>query len=164
LNAVVTEGQQQKPRPRDMVHVYLKKSRVQILTEGFVGRRRQLLQSLRALKHDPDKIGALLLGMGGLGKSCLAGKLSERFTDHTSIIIHGKFNTITLGCGEEKTASEQGGRLVKHLRDRSAFLESRRVGQWILAKKKQELSGEHDSFLLNELASGGKKPFRERVS
>jgi tetratricopeptide (TPR) repeat protein len=96
LNAVVTKGQWQKPQPRKMAHVYLKKSRVQILTEGFVGRRRQLQQSLRALKHDPDKIGVLLLGTGGLGKSCLAGKIIERFPLHSLIIVHGKFNTLSL--------------------------------------------------------------------
>jgi len=57
-----------------------------------------------------------------------------------------------LGCGEEETASDQGGRLVKHLRERLAFKESRRVGQWILTEKKQELTGKYDAFLLNETA------------
>jgi len=96
LYAMVTEGQPQKPQPRTMVHVFLEESRVQVLKEGFVGRRRHLQQSLRALKHDRDKIGALFLGAGGLGKSCLAGKICERFTDHTLIIVHGKLNAITL--------------------------------------------------------------------
>ncbi|HLP60847.1 MAG TPA: tetratricopeptide repeat protein [Candidatus Deferrimicrobium sp.] len=97
LNAIVTEEQKLKPQPRKLVHGYLKKSRVKILTEGFVGRRRQLQQSIRALKQD-DKIGVIFLGAGGLGKSCLAGKLSERFTDHTFIIIHGKFDNQSLGA------------------------------------------------------------------
>ena len=34
----------------------------------------------------------LLHGAGGLGKSCLAGKLCERFTDHTLIIVYGRVN------------------------------------------------------------------------
>jgi hypothetical protein len=67
-----------------------------VLREGFVGRRRQLQTGLRALKQDKDKVGLLLLGTGGLGKSCLAGKICERFPQHTLIIIHGRFNTITL--------------------------------------------------------------------
>ncbi len=96
LNVMVTEGQTQKPQPRTMIHVFLEESRVQVLKEGFVGRRRHLQQSLRALKHDRDKIGALLLGASGLGKSCLAGKICERFTDHNLIIVHGKLNAITL--------------------------------------------------------------------
>jgi tetratricopeptide (TPR) repeat protein len=58
-----------------------------------------------------------------------------------------------LGCGEEDTASKQGGRLVKHLWERLAFRESRRVGEWVLAGKERELGTADDAFLLNELAS-----------
>jgi tetratricopeptide (TPR) repeat protein len=57
-----------------------------------------------------------------------------------------------LGCGEEEVASDQGGRLVQHLRDRLAFRESRRVGLWVLEEKKRELSTAKDTFLLNEIA------------
>ncbi|HLP45162.1 MAG TPA: tetratricopeptide repeat protein [Candidatus Kapabacteria bacterium] len=67
-----------------------------MLKEGFVGRRRQLQTGLRALKQDIDKVGLLLLGTGGLGKSCLAGKICERFPDHTLIIIHGRLNAISI--------------------------------------------------------------------
>lgn len=96
LAALVTKGQETPIKPRRMKHIYLKQSRVQVLEEGFVGRRRQLQQSLRILKHDNDKIGVLLHGTGGLGKSCLAGKLCERFKRHHLIIVHGVLNTITL--------------------------------------------------------------------
>ncbi len=96
LNAIVAEGQRRRPQPRRMKHVFLGNSRVQILAEGFVGRRRQLQQSLHILKQSSNKAGVLLLGTGGLGKSCLAGKICERFTDHTLIIVHGKLNAITL--------------------------------------------------------------------
>jgi hypothetical protein len=57
-----------------------------------------------------------------------------------------------LGCGEEDTASKQGGRLVTHLRERLAFRESRRVGEWVLAGKSRGLCTGDDAFLLNELA------------
>jgi tetratricopeptide (TPR) repeat protein len=57
-----------------------------------------------------------------------------------------------LGCGEEDTASEKGCRLVDHLRDRLAFMESRRVGEWVLEEKKLELATDYDAFLLNSLA------------
>lgn len=96
LNAVVEENQRRKPMERRMRYVYLENSRVRVLAEGFVGRRRQLQTGLRALKQEADKVGLVLLGTAGLGKSCLAGKLCERFTQHTLIIIHGKFNTISL--------------------------------------------------------------------
>jgi tetratricopeptide (TPR) repeat protein len=101
LGPIVKKGQQRRPKPQRMKHVYLKNSQVQVLAEGFVGRRRQVQTSLKALKRNPDKVGVALLGTGGLGKSCLAGKICERFPDFTLIIVHGRFNTITLGAALE---------------------------------------------------------------
>ncbi len=94
--ALVQSGQKARPKPRKMVHTFLKNSQVKILETGFVGRRRQIQQSLRVLKQVSDKIGVLLHGTGGLGKSCLVGKLCERFSDHTLIIVHGRLNTISV--------------------------------------------------------------------
>ena len=96
LNAIVKEEQQKKPKSRRMTHIYLKNSRVKVLEEGFVGRRRQLQRSLRGLKAKSGKVGLLILGTGGLGKSCLAGKICERFSNYTLIIIEGRLNTISL--------------------------------------------------------------------
>jgi tetratricopeptide (TPR) repeat protein len=96
LSALVTKGRLKQPKPRRMKHIFLKQSQVLVLEEGFVGRRRQLQQSIAALKQNFDKVGVLLLGARGLGKSCLAGKICERFPYHTLIIIQGKFNAITL--------------------------------------------------------------------
>jgi hypothetical protein len=96
LNAIVKKGQKWQPKPRQLKHIYLKNSRIKILSEGFVGRRRQLQTTLQVLKQDPDKIGVVLLGADGIGKSCLAGKICERFSHHTLITIQGKLNTITL--------------------------------------------------------------------
>ena len=42
---------------------------------NFVGRRRQLQNCLKALKVDKNKIGVLLHGMGGLGKSTIASRI-----------------------------------------------------------------------------------------
>ena len=102
LNSIVAKEQEWKPKARIMTHVYLKNSRVKVLKEGFVGRRRQLQTGLRALKQDNDKVGLLLLGTGGLGKSCLAGKICERFPDHTLIIVHGRLNAIITGIRTER--------------------------------------------------------------
>ncbi|NIM12452.1 MAG: tetratricopeptide repeat protein [Candidatus Aminicenantes bacterium] len=97
LDAIVKQGQQPRLSPRRMIHVFLRQSQVQVLAEGFVGRRRQLQHSIRVLKQDyEEKVGLLLLGTGGLGKSCLAGKIIERFSDHTLVIVHGEFDAITL--------------------------------------------------------------------
>jgi len=96
LTSIVTAGQKRRPQPRGMKHTYLKNSQVKILEQGFVGRRRLLQHSLKALKHDRDKIGVLLHGTGGLGKSCLAGKICERFSQHNLIIVHGRLNAISM--------------------------------------------------------------------
>lgn len=96
LNAVVSKGQNWRPKTKLMTHIYLKQSQVQVLKEGFVGRRRHLQKSLQALIHDHDKVGVLLYGTEGLGKSSLAGKICERLNYYTLIIVHGRFNVITL--------------------------------------------------------------------
>lgn len=79
-----------------------------MLAQGFVGRRRQFQTSLGALKQDVDKVGVLLLGTGGLGKSCLAGKICD-----------------SLGCGREETAVEKAGELVDYFDGRLEFQKSR---------------------------------------
>jgi tetratricopeptide (TPR) repeat protein len=98
LNPIVEKGQRPMPKPNRLKHVLLGNSRVRVLAEGFVGRRRQIQASLRALEQDYYKVGVLLLGSGGLGKSCLAGKICERFIEHTLIIVHGKLDAISLAA------------------------------------------------------------------
>ena len=46
----------------------------------FVGRRRQLQNCLRVLKTDWEKVGVLIQGMGGWGKSALAARLCDRLS------------------------------------------------------------------------------------
>jgi hypothetical protein len=96
LIPVVTENQRQQPKPRRINQVFLANSRIQVLVEGFVGRRRQLQASLYGLKQDYYKVGLLLLGSSGLGKSCLAGKICERFNQHTLILLNGKLDSAAL--------------------------------------------------------------------
>jgi hypothetical protein len=56
----------------------------------FVGRRRQLQNCLRILKkrdEDQEKIGVLIHGMGGLGKSSIASRLCHRLTEYAIIVL-----------------------------------------------------------------------------
>ena len=96
LDPIVRKGQRPLPKLRRITRVYLDNSRVQILGEGFVGRRRQLQTALHTLEQDYYKVGILMLGTAGLGKSCLAGKICERFEDYTLIPVNGKLNAVTL--------------------------------------------------------------------
>jgi hypothetical protein len=113
LGPIVKEEQHQQPKSRQITRVNLLNSRIKVMGEGFVGRRRQLQISLRALnRNNYDKVGVLLLGSGGLGKSCLAGKISERFPGHMVIALHGKLDAISLGAALRKifhiTADKKG--------------------------------------------------------
>jgi len=79
--------------PSNETNDYLPYSRVKVLKEGFIWRRTQLQIAMDALGGgNYDYFGVLLLGTGGLGKSCLAGKICERFPDHTPIVIEGKLD------------------------------------------------------------------------
>ncbi|VVB93817.1 Photosystem I assembly protein Ycf3 [uncultured archaeon] len=88
--ALVRAGQVWQPRPGELQYKCLENSQVRVLTKGFIGRRRHIQKGLRSLRKDREKVGLLLHGTGGLGKSCLAGKLCQRFKDHTLIVVHGE--------------------------------------------------------------------------
>jgi len=53
--------------------------------EDFVGRRRQLQNCLYTLKSDREKVGILLHGMGGLGKSTIASRLWDRLPHYQKL-------------------------------------------------------------------------------
>ena len=55
--------------------------------EEFVGRRRQLQNCLRTLKTDDEKVGVLLHGMGGWGKTTIAARLCNRLSDYRAIVL-----------------------------------------------------------------------------
>ncbi|MEG5066117.1 tetratricopeptide repeat protein [Microcoleus sp. B3-A4] len=55
--------------------------------QEFVGRRRILQRSLRALRA-PDKLGVILHGLGGVGKSTIAARLLERLQGYHTIFIY----------------------------------------------------------------------------
>ena len=92
---LVAKGQKKRLKPRELLYTFLENSQVKVLEKGFIGRRRQIQLGLRCLRSDSEKIGLLLHGTGGLGKSCLAGKFCNRFNDHTLIIVHGGINAVT---------------------------------------------------------------------
>ncbi|MGC1122969.1 MAG: tetratricopeptide repeat protein, partial [Candidatus Methanofastidiosia archaeon] len=93
---LVTPGQVVTVKARDIQYAYLKNKQVRVLKKGFIGRRRQIQRGIRTLKDDEEKVGLLLHGTGGLGKSCLAGKFCDRFKDHTLIVLHGKISEASL--------------------------------------------------------------------
>lgn len=55
--------------------------------QEFVGRRRTLQRTLRALRA-ADKLGVILYGLGGVGKSTVAARLLERLQGYDEIFIY----------------------------------------------------------------------------
>jgi tetratricopeptide (TPR) repeat protein len=92
---IVQKGQKKRPKTRELQYTYLENSQVKVLKQGFIGRRGQIQQGIRCLRSNQDKVGLLLRGTGGLGKSCLAGKFCDRFKDHGLIIVHGELNAVS---------------------------------------------------------------------
>lgn len=60
--------------------------------ESFVGRRRHLQNCLRALTQSPDRLGVLIHGMGGLGKSSLAARICDRLPQFKRLVWQGQID------------------------------------------------------------------------
>ncbi|MBF0338747.1 MAG: ATP-binding protein [Nitrospirae bacterium] len=79
--------------PVRLKHKTLTDSNVRVLESGFVGRRRYVQRGVGVLRGTPGqcelKCGLLVRGPAGIGKSCLVGKLVERFKDRELIVFHG---------------------------------------------------------------------------
>ncbi|WP_239087916.1 CHAT domain-containing protein, partial [Actinoplanes digitatis] len=59
----------------------------------FVGRRRELRQTLQALRAG-ERAGVLLHGQGRLGKSSLAARIADRFTDRAVAVVFGDYSAL----------------------------------------------------------------------
>jgi len=71
--------------------------RVKVPTrESFVGRRLQLQDCLRTLTQPTEKIGVLIHGMGGLGKSSLAARLCDRLPNFQRVVLVGRIDEPSL--------------------------------------------------------------------
>ncbi|WP_239139847.1 tetratricopeptide repeat protein [Actinoplanes campanulatus] len=72
----------------------LKRQHVPVATaQMFVGRRREMRQALRALRGN-ERSGVLLHGQGRLGKSSLAARLADRFTDRAVAVVFGDYTAM----------------------------------------------------------------------
>ena len=69
---------------------HLADSEVKVLEYGFIGRRREIQNGTKVLRGKNGKYGLLIRGTAGLGKSCLAGKLIERFHEKSLVVFHGE--------------------------------------------------------------------------
>ena len=79
-------GRKPAPRYQKTIEFRDPEGKLRVATrENFVGRRRQLQNCLRTFKLDSDKLGVLIHGMGGLGKSTIASRLWERLSEYERV-------------------------------------------------------------------------------
>jgi hypothetical protein len=110
--------------------------------EEFVGRRRQLQNCIRTLKTDDDKVGVLIHGMGGWGKSSIASRLWDRLSDYQKILWWRQIDEPSLiRKFKDKLISPATRELIADLENYQLDLKSR------------------FSYLFSQLAELGEKPF-----
>ncbi|HIK05604.1 MAG TPA: tetratricopeptide repeat protein [Trichormus sp. M33_DOE_039] len=92
-----TEGRKPAPPPSVTTQFLDSAGKVKVPTrESFVGRRRQLQSCLRVLSPPINKVGVLIYGMGGLGKSSLAARLCDRLPNFERIVWEGRIDEASL--------------------------------------------------------------------
>lgn len=124
-----TKGRKQLPKPSTTVEFRDDEKRLRVATrENFVGRRRQLQNCLRTLKTDTDKVGVLIHGMGGWGKSSIASRLWDRLPEHEKILWWRQIDEPCLIKKlKNKLIKPEQLKLIPHLEDSNIPLESRLV-------------------------------------
>jgi hypothetical protein len=138
-----TKGRKQLPKPMMSSEFRDDENRLRVISrENFVGRRRQLQNCLRTLKTDQEKIGVLIYGMGGWGKSSIASRLWDRLPDFEKILWWRQID-------EPKLIKKLSSKLIKpELREVRTILEAMDDGLEVKL-----------AYLFSQLAELGEKPF-----
>ncbi|MBD2200676.1 MULTISPECIES: CHAT domain-containing protein [Calothrix] len=138
-----TRGRKQLPKPSTTVEFRDDENRLRVVKrEDFVGRRRQLQNCLRTLRTDFDKVGILIQGMGGWGKSTIASRLWDRLPEHEKILWWRQIDeSYLIRKLKNKLIKPAQLELIPYLENSQIELKSRL------------------SYLFSQLAELGEKPF-----
>ncbi|MBD2457701.1 GUN4 domain-containing protein [Nostoc sp. FACHB-87] len=133
----------QLPKPSNEVEFRDDEKRLRVATrENFVGRRRQLQNCLRILKTDFDKVGVLIHGMGGWGKSSIASRLWDRLPEHEKILWWRQIDeSYLIKKLKDKLINPSQVELISYLENSNISFKARL------------------SYLFNQLAQMGEKTF-----
>ncbi|MEO5364268.1 MAG: CHAT domain-containing protein, partial [Magnetococcus sp. DMHC-8] len=95
--AVCLAGQGKRPIPRDAgAREFLDKNQVPVATRAhFVGRRRAIQQIIAAFRTG-DRWGAVVHGMGCVGKSSLAARIANRLASHQTVLVFEKYDAVAV--------------------------------------------------------------------
>ena len=135
--------EKQIPKPTTTLEFRDDEKRLRVAKrEEFVGRRRQLQNCLRTLKTDYDKVGVLIHGMGGWGKSSIASRLWDRLPEPEKILWWRQIDEpYLIKKFKAKLIKPETRELIANLEDYQLDLKSRFV------------------YLFSQLAELGEKPF-----
>ncbi|MHC0068571.1 GUN4 domain-containing protein [Nostoc sp. UIC 10890] len=138
-----TPRRKQLPSPSNEVEFRDDEKRLRVATrENFVGRRRQLQNCLRTLKTDFDKVGVLIHGMGGWGKSSIASRLWDRLPEHEKILWWRQIDeSYLIKKLKDKLTNPTQLELISYLEDSNISFKARLI------------------YLFTQLAETGEKPF-----
>lgn len=138
-----TPKRKQLPKPTITKEFRDDEDRLRVVKrEEFVGRRRQLQNCLRTLKTDVEKVGVLIHGMGGSGKSSIASRLWDRLPESEKVLWWRQIDEVSLIRKlKDKLINPQTRELIADLENRQVALESRL------------------SYLFSRLAELGEKTF-----
>lgn len=138
-----TKGRKQLPKPMTTIEFRDEEKRLRVASrEEFVGRRRQLQNCLRTFKTDFDKVGVLIHGMGGWGKSSIASRLWDRLPEHEKVYLWRQIDESSL---------------IKKLSSKLIKPELREIRN-ILTANDDSLEIKL-TYLFSQLAELGEKPF-----
>ncbi|MBD2512003.1 GUN4 domain-containing protein [Nostoc muscorum FACHB-395] len=138
-----TPKRKQLPKPSNEIEFRDDEKRLRVATrENFVGRRRQLQNCLRTLKVDYDKVGLLIHGMGGWGKSSIASRLWDRLPEHEKILWWRQIDeSYLIKKIKDKLTNPTQLELIPYLENSNIPFKARL------------------SYLFSQLSEGGEKPF-----
>ncbi|MDJ0577806.1 MAG: AAA family ATPase, partial [Xenococcaceae cyanobacterium MO_234.B1] len=143
VTSLRTRGRKKLTKPNPILEFRDDENRLRVASrEEFVGRRRQLQNCLRTLKTDDEKVGVLLHGMGGWGKSSIASRLWDRLPEYEKILWWREINeSYLIRKLKSKLIGSQTRKLIADLEDNQLELKYRLTD------------------LFNQLAKLGEKPF-----
>ncbi len=138
-----TKGRKRLPRPTTTLEFRDDEGHLRVASrKDFVGRRRQLQNCLRTLKTDYDKVGVLIYGMGGWGKSSIASRLWDRLPEYEKVLWWRQIDeSYLIKKLRYKLINPQTRELIADLENSQFELKSRLA------------------YLLSQLAEQGEKPY-----
>ncbi|MBI5851364.1 MAG: tetratricopeptide repeat protein [Planctomycetes bacterium] len=128
--------------PPTEIYKFLGDGRMRVLQQGFVGRRRALQRLIRILRHGKDgdatRAGAVVIGMKGVGKSCLAGRAIDRHGQDSGelalLVLHGALDDATVLEHARRCAVASGDREAEKVLENVNEPVERRIERLLLGR------------------------------